>query len=723
MLVFGTRPEAIKMAPLVKCLQQRDSEFEPIICVTGQHREMLDQVLRIFDIKPDYDLNIMKAGQDLYDITTRVLLGMRDILAQVKPDIVLVHGDTTTSTASALAAFYQQIPVGHVEAGLRTHNIYSPWPEEMNRQITGRISTLDFAPTPLSRQNLLDEGVTDEHIYVTGNTVIDALHMVVNKIKGDDQLAGMLTQSLGRQGYDVYRLKQGRRLVLITGHRRENFGDGFLNICNAIKHLNEKYPEVDFVYPMHLNPNVRKPIHKIFGDNLNNLGNLFFIEPLEYLDFVFLMEKSYIVLTDSGGIQEEAPGLGKPVLVMRDTTERPEALDAGTVKLVGTDYNKIVDNVSLLLDDEKEYDIMSRANNPYGGSTQFSEMIKNNNMKGKILVAGGMGFIGSHTTVELQNAGYEVVIIDNLSNSNIEVLDGIEKITGIRPVFVEGDCTDINVLRKMFTDNPGINGIIDFAASKAVGESVQKPIMYYRNNLNILLNLLELMPEFGVKGFVFSSSCTVYGEPDKNPITEDAPTKKATSPYGATKQVSEDIIADVIKSGSPIKAVLLRYFNPIGAHPSAEIGELPNGVPANLVPYLTQTAIGVRKELSIFGDDYDTPDGSCIRDFINVVDLAKAHVKALERMLEDKSNEPLEVFNIGTGEGASVLQLLAAFEKATGVKVPHKIVGRRDGDIVKIWADPKKANEVLGWKAEETLEDTMLSAWRWQQRLRERGIM
>ena len=344
-------------------------------------------------------------------------------------------------------------------------------------------------------------------------------------------------------------------------------------------------------------------------------------------------------------------------------------------------------------------------------------------MKGKILVAGGMGFIGSHTTVELQNAGYEVVIIDNLSNSNVDVLDGIERITGIRPVFVEGDCTDIDVLRRMFSNNPGIDGIIDFAASKAVNESVQKPIMYYRNNLNILLNLLELMPEFGVKGFVFSSSCTVYGEPDQNPITEDAPTKKATSPYGATKQVSEDIIADVIKSGSPIKAVLLRYFNPIGAHPSAEIGELPNGVPANLVPYLTQTAIGVRKELSIFGDDYDTPDGSCIRDFINVVDLAKAHVKALERMLEDKSDESLEVFNVGTGEGVSVLQLLAAFEKATGVKVPHKIVGRREGDIEKIWADPKKANEVLGWKAKETLEDTMLSAWKWQQRLRERGIM
>lgn len=366
MLVFGTRPEAIKMAPLVKCLQQRDNEFEPIVCVTGQHREMLDQVLRIFEIKPDYDLNIMKVGQDLYDVTTRVLLGMRDVLSQIKPDIVLVHGDTTTSTASALAAFYQQIPVGHVEAGLRTHNIYSPWPEEMNRQITGRIATLDFAPTPLSRQNLLDEGVGEEHIFVTGNTVIDALHIVVNKIKNNSELNDTLSSNLARQGYDVRRLSDGRRLVLITGHRRENFGSGFLNICNAIKRLSEKYPEVDFVYPMHLNPNVRKPIHKIFGENLENLGNLFFIEPLEYLDFVFLMEKSTIVLTDSGGIQEEAPGLGKPVLVMRDTTERPEALDAGTVKLVGTDYNKIVDNVSLLLDDEAEYNIMSRANNPYG---------------------------------------------------------------------------------------------------------------------------------------------------------------------------------------------------------------------------------------------------------------------------------------------------------------------------------------------------------------------
>ncbi len=344
-------------------------------------------------------------------------------------------------------------------------------------------------------------------------------------------------------------------------------------------------------------------------------------------------------------------------------------------------------------------------------------------MKGKILVTGGLGFIGSHTTVELQQAGYEVVIIDNLSNSNIEVLDGIEKITGIRPVFVEGDCTNIDTLHELFKANPGINGIINFAASKAVGESIHKPILYYRNNLNILINLLDLMPVYGVKGFVFSSSCTVYGEPDKNPITEDAPTKKATSPYGATKQMSEDIITDVVKSGAPIKAILLRYFNPIGAHPSAEIGELPNGVPQNLVPYLTQTAIGVRKELSIFGDDYDTPDGSCIRDFINVVDLAKAHVVALARMLEDKSDEMLEVFNIGTGEGLSVLQLLHAFEKATGVKVPHKIVGRREGDIVKIWADPKKANEVLGWKAQESIEDTMLSAWNWQKKLRERGVM
>ena len=366
MLVFGTRPEAIKMAPLAKCLKQQDEYFEAIVCVSGQHREMLDQVLRIFEIKPDYDLNIMKSGQDLYDITTRVLLGMREVLDEVTPDVVLVHGDTTTSTAAALAAFYKQIPVGHVEAGLRTHNIYSPWPEEMNRQITSRIATLDFAPTPLSRQNLLDEGVPDDHIYVTGNTVIDALHIVVDKIKSDAHLDVTLTASLKKQGYDVTRLSGERKLVLITGHRRENFGDGFLNICNAIKDLSRKYPNVDFVYPMHLNPNVRRPIHKIFGENLENLGNLFFIEPLEYLDFVFLMNKSAIVLTDSGGIQEEAPGLGKPVLVMRDTTERPEAVDAGTVKLVGTNYQKIVDSVSMLIDDEKEYNLMSRANNPYG---------------------------------------------------------------------------------------------------------------------------------------------------------------------------------------------------------------------------------------------------------------------------------------------------------------------------------------------------------------------
>ncbi|MBO6250143.1 MAG: UDP-glucose 4-epimerase GalE [Muribaculaceae bacterium] len=344
-------------------------------------------------------------------------------------------------------------------------------------------------------------------------------------------------------------------------------------------------------------------------------------------------------------------------------------------------------------------------------------------MKGRILVTGGTGFIGSHTTVELQNAGYEVIIIDNLSNSNREVLDGIEKISGVRPAFVEGDCTDIATLRSLFETYPGIRGIINFAASKAVGESVQKPILYYRNNLNILLNLLDLMPEFGVKGFVFSSSCTVYGEPDQNPITEDAPTKKATSPYGATKQICEDIIADVIKSGSPIKAILLRYFNPIGAHPSAEIGELPNGVPQNLVPYITQTAMGIRKELSVFGNDYNTPDGSCIRDFINIVDLARAHVAALDRMLEDKSDKALEVFNIGTGEGLSVLQLIDAFERANGLKLPYKIVGRREGDIEQIWADPKRANEVLGWHAQVGIDDTMRSAWRWQQRLRERGIM
>lgn len=375
MLVFGTRPEAIKMAPLVKEFQKNPEQFETIVCVTGQHREMLDQVLEIFDIQPDFDLNIMKQGQDLYDVTSRVLLGMRDVLQRVRPDVVLVHGDTTTSTAAALAAFYQQIAVGHVEAGLRTHNIYSPWPEEMNRQITGRIATFDFAPTPLSRQNLLDENTPDERILVTGNTVIDALYWVVDKIKSNPELNGELSEALRQSGYDVARLDNGRRLVLITGHRRENFGDGFLNICRAIKHLSESYPNVDFVYPMHLNPNVRKPIHETFGENLNDLGNLFFIEPLEYLRFVYLMEKSNIVLTDSGGIQEEAPGLGKPVLVMRDTTERPEALEAGTVKLVGTDYDKIVNNVSVLLDDSKAYEAMSHATNPYGDGKACARIV------------------------------------------------------------------------------------------------------------------------------------------------------------------------------------------------------------------------------------------------------------------------------------------------------------------------------------------------------------
>ena len=366
MLVFGTRPEAIKMAPLVKEFQKYPDTFKTIVCVTGQHRQMLDQVLQLFEIVPDYDLNIMKQGQDLYDVTARVLTGMRDVLKESHPDVVLVHGDTTTSTAAALAAFYQQIPVGHVEAGLRTHNIYSPWPEEMNRQITGRIATYNFAPTPLSKSNLLREAVAEESITVTGNTVIDALYWVVNKIKEDKVLNEELQNLLAQAGYDVTRLAGGRKLVLITGHRRENFGDGFINMCTAIRDLTQKYPDVDFVYPMHLNPNVRKPIHEVFGEDLSNLGNMFFIEPLEYLSFVYLMEKSNIVLTDSGGIQEEAPGLGKPVLVMRDTTERPEALEAGTVKLVGTDYDKIVNEVSLLLDDQAHYDAMSKAVNPYG---------------------------------------------------------------------------------------------------------------------------------------------------------------------------------------------------------------------------------------------------------------------------------------------------------------------------------------------------------------------
>lgn len=362
--VFGTRPEAIKMAPLVKELEARSVDFQSVVCVTAQHRQMLDQVLDIFSIKPDYDLDIMRQGQDLYDVTSRVLLGMRDVLRKEVPDIVLVHGDTTTSMAVALASFYEKIPVGHIEAGLRTHNIYSPWPEEMNRQITGRIASLHFSPTPLSRQNLLNENVPAENITVTGNTVIDALQMVVSKISGDESLKTDLAMRLRDSGYDVSRLSERRRLVLITGHRRENFGEGFLNICRAIRDLVSKYPDVDFVYPMHLNPNVRKPIAEVFGEK--TASNVFFIEPLEYLSFVFLMEKSSIVLTDSGGIQEEAPGLGKPVLVMRDTTERPEAVDAGTVKLVGTDYRKIVDGVSLLLDSKAEYDKMSHSVNPYG---------------------------------------------------------------------------------------------------------------------------------------------------------------------------------------------------------------------------------------------------------------------------------------------------------------------------------------------------------------------
>ena len=376
MLVFGTRPEAIKMAPLVKAFQAKNDEFETIVCVTGQHREMLDQVLHLFDIKPDFDLNIMKQGQDLYDITSRVLLGMRDVFKVCKPDILFVHGDTTTSTAAALAGFYLQIPVAHVEAGLRTNDIYSPWPEEMNRQITGRIATYNLSPTQLSRQNLLKENVDENKITVTGNTVIDALHWVTAKIKSDKKLDDNLSLDLKSKGYDTKRLIGNRRLILITGHRRENFGDGFLHICHAIQDLAKKFPEVDFVYPMHLNPNVRKPIHQVFGEDLNNLGNIFFIEPLEYLPFVFLMEKSDIVLTDSGGIQEEAPGLGKPVLFMRNTTERPEAVDAGTVKLVGTDYDAIVDNVSKLLTDRNLYNKMSKATNPYGDGKACERIIR-----------------------------------------------------------------------------------------------------------------------------------------------------------------------------------------------------------------------------------------------------------------------------------------------------------------------------------------------------------
>ena len=375
MLVFGTRPEAIKMCPLVKEFQKHTDEFETIVCVTGQHREMLDQVLKIFEVTPDYDLNIMKQGQDLTDVTVRILNGLRDVFKEIRPDVVLVHGDTTTSMAAALAAFYAQIPVGHVEAGLRTHNIYSPWPEEMNRQITGRIAAYNFSPTPLSESNLKKENIHGD-IYVTGNTVIDALHMVVNKLENDPELATEQEQILLNAGYDINRLKSGRKLVLITGHRRENFGDGFIQMCTAIRDLKDKFPEVDFVYPMHLNPNVRKPIHEVFGEDLSNLGNMFFIEPLQYLEFVYLMSKSNIVLTDSGGIQEEAPGLGKPVLVMRDTTERPEALESGTVHLVGTNYQKIMDEVSTLLENPEAYEKMSKAVNPYGDGLACSRIVE-----------------------------------------------------------------------------------------------------------------------------------------------------------------------------------------------------------------------------------------------------------------------------------------------------------------------------------------------------------
>ncbi|MEY8708710.1 UDP-N-acetylglucosamine 2-epimerase (non-hydrolyzing) [Bacteroides faecichinchillae] len=366
MLVFGTRPEAIKMAPLVKEFQKYSNDFETIVCVTGQHRQMLDQVLHIFNIQPQYDLNIMKEGQDLYDVTSRVLLGMRDVLKEVCPDVVLVHGDTTTSTAAALAAFYQQIPVGHVEAGLRTRNIYSPWPEEMNRQITSRIASFHFSPTDYSKQNLLIEGIDKDSITITGNTVIDALYWVVDKIKKDENLRLKLDLELKQAGYDIYRLEANRKMVLITGHRRENFGGGFISMCKAIKSLTEKFPDVDFVYPMHLNPNVRKPIYEVFGENLSDFGNMFFIEPLEYLSFVYLMENSTVVLTDSGGIQEEAPSLGKPVLVMRDTTERPEAVKAGTVVLVGTEYDKIIEGVTDLLSNAILYNRMSHIENPYG---------------------------------------------------------------------------------------------------------------------------------------------------------------------------------------------------------------------------------------------------------------------------------------------------------------------------------------------------------------------
>lgn len=374
MLVFGTRPEAIKMCPLVKEFQKRTDVFNTIVCVTGQHREMLDQVLNIFDVKPDFDMNIMRQGQDLTDVTVRILTGMRDIFKTCKPDVVLVHGDTTTSTAASLAAFYAQIPVGHVEAGLRTHNIYSPWPEEMNRQITGRIAKYHFSPTLLSKKNLIEERVYGD-IYITGNTVIDALHMVVDKLKNDKNLSLEKEKKLFNAGYDVSRLNNDKKLVLITGHRRENFGSGFIRMVTAMKDLSEKYKDVDFVYPMHLNPNVRKSIHEVFGENLKR-PNFFFIEPLQYIEFVYLMEKSTIVLTDSGGIQEEAPALGKPVLVMRDTTERPEALAYGTVHLVGTDYDKIISEVSMLLEDINAYDKMSKAVNPYGDGNACNRIVR-----------------------------------------------------------------------------------------------------------------------------------------------------------------------------------------------------------------------------------------------------------------------------------------------------------------------------------------------------------
>lgn len=374
MLVFGTRPEAIKMCPLVKEFQKHPKEFNTIVCVTGQHREMLDQVLQIFDVHPNYDLNIMKQGQDLTDVTVRVLTGLRDVFKECRPDVVLVHGDTTTSMAGALAAFYAQIPVGHIEAGLRTHNIYSPWPEEMNRQITGRIATFNFSPTPLSEKNLLEEKAHGK-VYVTGNTVIDALHMVVNKLNSDAALAKEQDDILLKAGYDISRLRDGKKMVLITGHRRENFGDGFIRMVTAMRDLSVKYPEVDFVYPMHLNPNVRKPIHQVFGENLTR-PNFFFIEPLQYLEFVHIMAKATIVLTDSGGIQEEAPGLGKPVLVMRNTTERPEALASGTVHLVGTDYDKIMQEVSTLLDDGNAYRKMSQAVNPYGDGKACDRIVR-----------------------------------------------------------------------------------------------------------------------------------------------------------------------------------------------------------------------------------------------------------------------------------------------------------------------------------------------------------